>query len=238
MSLHLASPGTELHRVAIIDDEEDQAEVMSFRLEDAGLEPIIIRAERPFTTHDHLDAAVAANNVQGIICDHRLTRHNYSFFNGASYVAHKNREGMPSLLMTQYIDIDVDVSIREFRKDIPVLLSREATSPDNLRLGFETTIEELTGRISPHRKPHRAVVRVTARKSEDGEEVLDVFVPQWNPHKAVRFPIKLIRNIDQALIQPGLRLLASVNIDARESLELYFSDFQLAPEPDPEDGLG
>lgn len=238
MSVQLASPETGLNRIAIIDDEEDQAEVTSFRLEDAGLEPVIIRAERPFESHQQLDAAVAANNVQGIVCDHRLTRHNYSSFNGASYVAHKNREGMPSLLMTQYIDIDVDVSIREFRKDIPVLLSREATNPENLRLGFDVTIKEITGRVSSHRKPHRALVRVTARNTESGEDVLDVIVPQWNPHRAVRFPLKLIRDVDEALIQPGLRLLATVNIDARDSLELYFSDFQLAPEPDMGDGLG
>lgn len=238
MSLQMASPGTGFRRVAIIDDEEGQAEATGYRLEDAGLEPIIIRPERPFESHEQLDVAVAACNVHGIVCDHRLTRHNFSAFNGASYVAHKNREGLPSLLMTQYIDIDVDVSIREFRKDIPVLLSRDETNPENLCSGFEATIQELAGSIAPHRKPHPALVRVTNRTHESNEDVLDVFVPQWNPHKAVRFPLKLIKGIDESLIQPGVRLLAKINIDARDSIELYFTDFRLAPAPNPEDGLG
>jgi hypothetical protein len=54
----------------------------------------------------------------------------------------------------------------------------------------------------------------------------------------VRFPLKLITGIDDALIQPGIRLLAIVNIDAINSDELYFYDFRLASEPDPGDGLG
>jgi hypothetical protein len=238
MSVQLTSPGIGLHRVAIIDDEEDQAEVTGFRLEDAGFEPIIIRPEHPFASHEQLDVVVAANNVQGIVCDHRLTRHNFSSFNGASYVAHKNKKGTPSLLTTHYIDIDVDVSIREFRKDIPVLLSREATNSENLLKGFKITIEELAGTISSQRQAHSALVRITDRNTESGEEVVDVIVPQWNPHRAVRFPLKLITSIDDALIQPGIRLLAIVNIDAISSDELYFYDFRLASEPDSGDGLG
>lgn len=231
------SPLDGLNRIAVIDDERAQAELTSYKLEEAGFDPIIIEGSNPFTTHQELTVAVRKTEAQGLVCDHRLTRHRFSQFNGASYVA-SLYGALPSVLTTQYIEIDVDVSIREFRERIPVLLSRDDTIPKILIQAFRVVIDELSGKISSQRKAHRAVVRVTELSSVAEERVVEAFIPQWNPGRAVRFPFKLIPEEIRHLVGPGVRLLSSVNIEAKSSDDLYFRDFELAPNPDPEDGLG
>lgn len=226
-----------INRVAVIDDEVAQAELTSYKLEEAGFEPIIIEASNPFATHEELTIAVRETEAQGLVCDHRLRRHRFSQFNGASYVA-SLYGALPSILTTQYIEIDVDVSIREFREKIPVLLSRDDTVPKMLVQAFRIVIDELSGKISSQRKAHRAVVRVTELSSVADERVVEAFIPQWNPGRAVRFPFKLIPEEIRDSVNPGVRLLSSVNIEAKSSDDLYFSGFELAPNPDPEDGLG
>jgi len=65
------------------------------------------------------------------------------------------------------------------------------------------------------------------------------FVPSWNPHRAVRFPASLIPENLRDLLKPNItiRLFAHVNTSAEKSDDLYFEKFELAPEPDEDDGL-
>jgi hypothetical protein len=49
--------------------------------------------------------------------------------------------------------------------------------------------------------------------------------------------LKLIPEGIRKAVESGTRLIASVNIDAKSSEELYLKDFLLAPQADPNDGL-
>jgi hypothetical protein len=96
---------------------------------------------------------------------------------------------------------------------------------------------EIAGEISPGRKAYKSLIRVTDLGDEAQATVLDVIIPSWNPRRAVRFPLSLIPLELQSSIQRGTRLFAAVNIGADDSQDLYFDTFELAPEPDPDDGL-
>ena len=69
---------------------------------------------------------------------------------------------------------------------------------------------------------------------------MERFTPQctsWNPYRAVRFPISLIPSDLHGKLAPDVALFAHVNIGAEKSDDLYFREFELAPEPDDDDGL-
>ena len=84
------------------------------------------------------------------------------------------------------------------------------------------------------------IVNIT---SDSGEDVVEVFVPSWNPYHAVRFPISLIPedlllNIKSQLNQKeDTWLIACVNTGAEKADDLYFTKFEVAPELDDNDGF-
>lgn len=238
MSNISASQELDIRRVAVVDDDEAQAEITGLCLEEAGFEPLIVRTDHPFTTHEELEEVLQQMNAQASVCDHRLTHRRFSTFNGASHVAYEYDRRLPSILITQYVDIDVDVSIREHRRKIPVLLSRDLAEPENMRLGLRLAVEELNGRVPLQRIPHRALVRVTDIGNESNQTVVDALVSAWNPYRAVRFPLSLIPEELHRSVAPGVRFIANVNIGAETAEGLFFFGFELAPEPNPEDGLG
>lgn len=224
-----------IHRVAVVDDDTEQAEVMSLWLEEADFQPILIQTVNPFERPQQV-VDLIRNQADGAVCDHRLTPHRFSTFNGAELSAALYDSRIPTILTTQY-DMDVDVSIRKWRHKIPVLLSRDATDSESIRQGLFASAHEISGQMSEARKPHRSLIRVADMGVESEATVLDVIIPSWNPLRAVRFPLSLIPVGIQASVASGTRLFALVNIGADDSQDLYFDSFELAPEPDPNNGL-
>ena len=96
---------------------------------------------------------------------------------------------------------------------------------------------ELQGHIPETRVPYRVLLRIINIEKESYEKVIDVIIPGWNPYRAVRFPASLIPPELQRKLVPGVRLFAQVNIGAKNSDDLYFRNFELADEPDDDDGL-
>lgn len=231
------SAATALKRVAVIDDDFAQAETTSLQLEEAGFEPWIVRAATPFQHPQELLREIVNNQVMGAICDHRLTPNGFSTFNGAEFSATLYDSGYPAVLTTQYVDMDVDVSIRKWRHKIPVLLSRDLTNSESIRLGLIESAKELRGEIAPNRKPRKALIRVTDRRDDAEGAVLDVIIPSWNPLRAVRFPLSLVPADLQPSVRKGSRLFAQVNIGADDQEDLFFEDFEAASEPDATNGI-
>jgi CheY-like chemotaxis protein len=232
----VASSLLEIHRVAIVDDDTEQAEVMSLWLEEANFQPIIIRTDRPFEQPQDV-VELIRTQAEAAVCDHRLTHHRFSVFNGAELSASLYDSRIPNILTTQYVDMDVDVSIRKWRHKIPVVLSRDETDAESIALGLLKSSNEILGQLSTGRRPHKALLRVTDVGRDGEAPVLDVIIPSWNPLRAVRFPLSLIPVELQQSVSAGTRLFAYVNIGAEESQDLYFDSFELAPEPDLNDGL-
>ncbi|MBW4576087.1 MAG: hypothetical protein KME08_12470 [Aphanothece sp. CMT-3BRIN-NPC111] len=222
-------------KIAIVDDEENLAEATSWEVEEAGFKPWVI-VENSFIQVEDL-ASYIAKNAQYAVCDHRLSPYGLANFYGSELVAILYDFKIPSILITQYTDMDIDVSIRKHRRKIPIILDRENVNSLSLKTGIEDCILEINGRISRQRKPYRTLVRVEGISEEAGEKVIDAIIPGWNPRRAVRFPASIIPEALHSKLATDVRLVAHVNIGANSSEDLYFDKFELAPEPDDIYGL-
>lgn len=225
----------EIRRVAVVDDDPSQADVMSELIRDAGYEPIIIFGPRFERVADLVGKV--RESADAAICDHRLQPRGFATFNGAEAVAALLQVRVPSILVTQYIDIDADVSIRLWRHQVPVLLSRDDADPDRIVQGLNECVLAARGEHLPSRRPWRTLIQVDETSEESGERVVDAHIPSWNPHQAVRFPVALVPQPLRPNLAPGVCLFAMVNIGAERAEDLYFFDFETAPEPEPEDVL-
>ena len=223
--------------IAIVDDDTTLAKTTAWDVEEAGYKPFLLKNQH-FHNVNEL-ALLIIENSQGAVCDHRLSNSGFANFFGAELVAALYDRKFPSLLITQYTEMDTSFSIRKWRHKIPVLLSREEADASTISRGIEVCKSELYGKIPSTRKSRRTIVRITNIDEEAHESFVDAFVPSWNPHRAVRFPASLIPENLRDLLKPNrtIRLFAHVNTGAEKSDDLYFEKFELAPEPDEDDGL-
>ena len=215
--------------VAIIDDDPNDAALEELLVEEAGFTPQ--RLEGPFDAPAQIVEAVKNCGAVSAICDHRLL-HGYAAFFGAEAVAELIGNRIPAFLVTQFYDMDIDTSIRRWRSKVPFIVGRDELDDEIIRSAIEGTFREIEGDLMPNRRPYTALVRVDSMSKEGGSDVLDVVVPQWNPNRAVRFPLELIEEDVRGQIQPGTRLIATVNTGADEPADLYFEGFQIAPAPE------
>jgi hypothetical protein len=220
--------------IAIVDDEQDLATVTGWDVEAAGFESFIVK---DFFTEVDVLASHIEKNAQGALCDHRLANYGRTNFSGATLVAELYDRKIPSILITQYTAIDANVSIRKSRRKIPVLLSRDEANAATIKKGIEDCVLELDGTVPITRIPHRTLLNITHITNESNEKVIDVIVPSWNPHKAVRLPASLIPQELHSELVVDRWLFADVNTGAEKSDDLYFERFELTPEPDEDDGL-
>ena len=229
----------EQKRVALVDDDPTAAATMKVLLEDAGYEPIGVE-----NTLESIDDAIA--QIKGLagaaICDHRLSPRGLASFSGAELVAQLYESSFPAVLISQYFQIDQNVSIRKYRSRIPILLARDELEPGRLADAIQFCADEIGGYLSSDRKAWRTLVRIVASDTEGGVDVLDAIIPGWRPDEAVRFPAELLGQHKDAL--PGgrsdrleLRFFANVNIGAEDARDLYLEGFEPAEEPENDDNL-
>jgi CheY-like chemotaxis protein len=233
------------NKVAVVDDDKVARESLAEMLELAGFDFFIV--ENSFNDVEDLVKYIQGNS-QAVICDHRLSDHGLAPFTGSELMPSLYQSHFPSILMTQYSETDINVSIRKYRDKIPVLLERDELVDikmleDRIKKGFETCSQEFRGIMSSKRRPHRTIIHVIDITSDSGEDVAEVFVPSWNPYRAVRFPVsqipkELLSTVKSRLNKKGdTWLFARVNTGAEKADELYFTLFELAPELDENDGL-
>jgi FixJ family two-component response regulator len=233
-----------IKKIAIVDDNQNARSTLASMLQLVGFEPFLV--ESKFTSINSLSQYIRENS-QAVICDHRLKFNGFATFDGAELMPSLYSENFPSILMTQYID-EISVSVRKYRDKIPVVLEREElvdpnTIADTVEKGFDICLQEFQGRISSKRRIHRTLINIVNITSDSGEDVVEVFVPSWNPYHAVRFPVsqipdELMHTVKSSLGQnEELCLFACVNTGAEKADDLYFTRFELAPELDENDGL-
>jgi len=227
--------------VAIINDDPSDRAIWSLQVEEAGYTPVVIEqpSGRAFNTVAELIAQVEGH-AKWAVCDHRLSPHGMAQFYGAQAVAELNgRRRTPALLVTTWSKIDVDVSIRLYRSNVPILLSAdEFQDPAVIRAQINACFSEvIEGRIPAHRVTRRTLVHVEERAQESGTDVVDAVIPGWNPKTKIRFPLALIARDLWDDIRPGAYLMAYVNRGAEKEEDLFLERFELAPEVNPDDGL-
>ncbi len=230
-------PGVMPPIVTIIDDDVDAARAIESQVQDIGGFQTRLITEGPFQDVSKL----ASEFVQGqtcVLCDHRLSYRGLASFYGAEFVAYCNQHQTPALLLTQFSEQDVDVSIRRYRRHVPVLLPRHDLSSQSIQLGLTSCWQELRGDILANRRPYRTLVEIVELKREDDEDVADALIPGWKTDVAVRFPMGLIENKFHSEVKSAIAekkrayLFAQVNIGADSGDELFFEDFELAALPD------
>lgn len=225
-------------RVAVVDDREGQAQTAAGIAEEADLVPSIFsETAGSFGSPHQLLERVRSAGCDAVICDHRLSQTGFASFTGAEFVANLFREGIPGVLLSTFSAIDSETSIKLYRAEIPSLMDRGALDPDELLTALKRCESELAGQIAPERLLWRTLVRIESTSSESEIPVVDAIVHTWNPNHAVRFPLDLIEapDIRDALTtghRTPTRLFARVNIGCRSESELYFRDFEWAPEPE------
>lgn len=223
-------------RVAIVDDERKSAEWAADIAEEAGMNPTIFsEGQGPFGKVSELISLIKQSQCDVVISDHRLSDTPFASFSGAQLVSGLFLQGVPGLLLSTYSSIDGATSIRLHRAHIPSVISREDFDPERILRGLSLCEKELAGGISPERLPRRTLVRVVSVTTESDAPVVDAIVHTWNPDKAIRFPLMIVTDpLIRAALPPGfrgeLRLFAEVNVGCSDEKDLFFRNFELAPE--------
>jgi len=209
--------------IAVVDDNAQAAEAVSYTLEDAGFTPWIFPGKGG-TVENAVDKI--KENAQAAICDHRLSTLGFANFDGAELAARLISEDVPAILISQFVDLDHGVSIRRWRAKVPSLLTRDECRPETIKDALELCRREMKGEIVSGRRKHRTLVRIADKQNEGEEQVIDAIIPAWNRLRAVRFPVTLIPPQLHELLEKGAYLIAYVNLAATRPEDLYFQDFE------------
>ncbi|MEV5175029.1 hypothetical protein AB0L10_29000 [Streptomyces flaveolus] len=215
--------------VAIIEDEAVNRTTTGWIVEEADFTPVPVT--RIPASLDELFAEIEGKAV-AVLCDHRLGRGGSVSYYGAEVVAKSNRRKIPAVLLTSYANSDENSTIRRWRSDIPMLLSRGADSdPERLAQALSMAEAECRGIYTEARKPYRVIVRVQDCRYGPEGVVAECVVTAWQPRTTVDVPAAMITEcLDMPINRlVGKRLSADVNIYAPAAGELYFRDFRMGP---------
>ncbi|HMD71933.1 MAG TPA: hypothetical protein VKF41_11345 [Bryobacteraceae bacterium] len=237
MSASIVAP----QAVAVVNDDEVYQDSWSLQLREAGYEPYVVRRpdSRPFQSIGELADEVERHAPLAVI-DHRLAPKGLAQFSGAAAIAELyDRRRTASLLVTTWEQQDANTTIRLHRRRVPVLMSpQDFDDPETIRRCFASCAREVRDRQVPmERRPWRTAVLIEGRHTDSTFAVVDALVPGWNPELKVTFPLDLIQAPLCDRATQGQLFFALVNIGAERGEDLFFSDFELAPDPDPNDGL-
>ena len=228
-------------RVAVVDDVRGFAETTADITKEAGLIASIISEEDgPFHSPEKLLDRVKSSGCQAVICDHRLSQTPFASFTGAQFVSDLYVNGIPSVLLSTFLESDTNTSIRLYRARIPSLIDRDGLDPAQILEGLYRCEAELNGDIALERQPRRTLVRIDGVSEDGNGPVAEAVVHTWRPDETIRFPVRLIEDsqIREALTNSFngvLRLFARVNVGCQNESDLFFKGFEFAPEPNVED---
>lgn len=214
-------------RLAVVDDSPDNRQALMGIAEDAGYEAFEVGKALPL---DELIDAIK-KNASAALTDLRLSESWNVSYDGAQVAAQLFTLRVPAVLVSEYASEDADTVIRLHRRYLPEVLRADAvTSAAELRGPLRRCCEELDGRIPAHRRPWRALARVTAQHSIRGEPLIEVVIPEWDAAQPIRLPVELIPPAHRHRLTDGFRFFSRINTDARTAEEIYFDGFELAPE--------
>ncbi len=176
-------------------------------------------------------------HAQAAVCSNRLDHLGSNHFSGAELAAALYDAGIPTLVVTQYLDIDQHTSIRKWRSKLPVVLHLREFEAPTIKDYLDFCSSELQGNIPDARVPFQVMLGIDDVEEVAGEGYIDVSVDCWDHYQRVRLPISLVPSHLHSHLKPGSWLFAHVNIHAKWSDELYFREFSRAPEPKYEENL-
>ena len=212
-----------IKKIAIIDDNAETREGMGEFVVDAEMEPVFEPPEG-----DSIDNYIKRimKRADAAIFDHHLKAGNYAAFDGAEAVARAYDLKFPALLVTIYAKSDIK-TLRPFMRKIPVLIQGHEAESEIIKKGIKQCIDEFSDQYLPERMPHRVLIRITEVHDRD----INVVIPSWNHKISISIPHQQIPSSLREYIKPGERLIAYVNIGAKESEQIFIENIQAAEKP-------
>ncbi len=216
-------------RVAVVDDDPEEAFATGMVLRSAGFQPVEVspRKESPEAMLRHV-----TENCVAAVFDHRLNSRLNVPFDGALLASLSCRMGFPAVLSSTHISRDQGTTIRLRRADIPCLLDKDEQSPEALRSAFEAIVAELRGDVPRARLAMPAVVEVIGVHPTEEIPTVEVLIPAWRPSAAAQLPASLIIQDTGVALNDldGIWLDAEVNCHAERERDLFFRNFSVSPE--------
>jgi hypothetical protein len=217
-------------KIAIADDTPNSLRQKSQVVRMAGYEPLQLKGH--YHAVKELLDEVRREKVEALVCDHKLSEGNYAVFEGVEAVAALYGTTVPALLVTDYVDSDLD-SIRRHRRKVPVLIRGGEFTQSAINQGLQVWREEvLNNNVPLQRRPRRAVVIIDDVIEGTKGRTLTVFVPRWREHDAIPIAEELIPEELRSSLKKGIILTANINTDAEHPEDLFFEDFRLTPHED------
>jgi hypothetical protein len=217
-------------RIAVADDNPNYLDQKSRVVQMAGFEPLKMQGR--YRTIKELLDELKKNKADAFVCDHKLNEGNYAKFEGAEAVAALYDTRTPALLVTDYVESDLN-SIRKHRKKVPVLISGGSFTQSAVNHGLKLWEEEvLEHNIPLQRRPRRTLLMVREVDSEAKGHELTVIVPRWNQHNALNLPLDFLPSGIRRKVKKGTMLTADVNTEAVRSEDLFFDGIELTPDED------
>lgn len=224
--------------VAVVDDEQEQAETVADVVVDAGLVPAIItECDGLFQDTQDLMQLLVGRGCSALVCDHRLNQRPFAAFDGAKLVAEAFRASIPGILLSTFASVDAPASIRLHRAYIPSMMPREDLDPNRLNDGLLLCRREIAGFVAPEREPWKVMVRVVRVVMDAEEPMVWAVMHTWDPDREVQFPLELIGDPQIRRLLPvgfngEVRLFADVNVECIDEDDLFFKGFEPAPNPE------
>lgn len=226
-------PGAEVprqgSRVAVVDDDPEEAYATGMVLRLAGYEPVEISPERE--APERMLRRVTDSCV-GAVFDHRLNGRINVPFDGAELASLACRKGFPAVLSSTYISRDQATTIRLRRAEIPCLLDKDEQSAETIQSAFEAIVAEFHGNVPRARIALPAVIEVLGVHVNEEMPTAEVLVPAWRPSVAIQLPAELMTRDTGISLRnlPSRWLEADVNCHAERERDLFFKNFSYSPE--------
>ncbi|MFB6873994.1 hypothetical protein [Streptomyces sp. NPDC056323] len=216
-------------RVAVVDDDPEEAYATGMVLRLAGYEPVEVAPQREAAERmlqRVTDSCVAA------VFDHRLNGRINVPFDGAELASLASQRGFPAVLSSTYISRDQATTIRLRRAEIPCLLDKDEQSAESIQSAFEAIVAEFHGDTPRTRLALPTIIEIVGVHVNEEMPTAEVLVPAWRPSVAIQLPAGLITQ-DTGLGLNQLRnrwVEAEVNCHAERERDLFFRNFAISPD--------
>lgn len=221
------SSGDEISTVVIYDDDQDHRESIEEVVHDANYKPVVIK--KAFRSLEQCLSGI--KKYDAAILDHRLSPGNFGSFKGAEVVQELYRQRFPALLVTAWSRGDPE-DLQPFRRQLASVIAKTDIEPETIRSGFQLCVGEFREEYALGRRPTRTIVRIASDFDEDSRMArVEAFIPSWDPRQGVTFPVTLVPEPLRGYLKTNVRFFADVNTGADSQDELFFENFELAPEP-------
>lgn len=207
-----------ISRVCIIDDDDSSRDVLKYTIEDSDLEA----APQNDGVANVENFLLSITQNDAIVSDHHLRKKNYFPEDGAVVCSRCYDKYIPSLLVTKWEQAGMH-EIRKFRSKIPVIINPEDFNPDTLIQSLEICINEFKGILIPPRKTWRTLIRI----DDLDDSHLFAIIPSWNSNEVISIAKAELDFEVVAALQRGQRVHANVNIEAEQSYELFFQNWEI-----------